>query len=49
MDAPEGVEVHHKDEDTLNNRRGNLEILSHSAHKLHHMDERGHLRYRFNS
>src|SRR5215831_20729501 len=45
MAAPGGVVVHHKDGDTLNNRSSNLEILSHSDHKLLHCDERIHLRW----
>ena len=48
MGNPPDQEVHHKDNDTLNNRRDNLEVLSHAEHKLHHMDERVHLRWGFN-
>lgn len=32
MGSPEGMVVHHKNGDTLDNRRDNLEILTHSEH-----------------
>ena len=35
-DIPKGYIVHHKDEDPLNNKIDNLELLSHSAHAGHH-------------
>ena len=37
---PEGVDVHNKDEDTLNDKSENLERLSNSAHMSHHMTKR---------
>lgn len=36
---PEEFAVHHRDRNTLNNDRGNLQILTHAAHLLLHGDE----------
>ena len=36
MGAPDGSEVHHKDEDRTNNDVSNLEVLSHNEHVRRH-------------
>lgn len=37
---PEKHEIHHKDEDTLNNELDNLECVSKSWHRAHHLRKR---------
>jgi exodeoxyribonuclease-5 len=45
---PKGVDVHHKDEDTMNDDIGNLEVLPHGVHaKLHGGEHARHLKKDF--
>lgn len=37
---PEGLDVHHKDEDRSNNRPGNLQTLTKADHRRHHAPRR---------
>lgn len=39
-DAPKGITTHHKDENKLNNRRHNLELLTRSEHMKRHNEQR---------
>jgi AP2 domain/HNH endonuclease len=41
MGKPEGLEIHHKDDDGLNNQRGNLCSITHSQHLCTHRKRRG--------
>lgn len=38
MNAPAGLDVHHKNKDCLDNRRANLECLTPKLHKFKHSD-----------
>lgn len=40
---PEGVDVHHRDDDSMNDALHNLEVLGHAEHARHH-DRRDHFR-----
>lgn len=45
MNSPEGLDVHHVDEDPLNNRRSNLAVVDRVEHRGRH--RRSHSRARF--